>query len=88
MKPRAITALWLVGGVFLWNTLFDLYISRGAREYLDRQAEFELGREPRPSMTEVMDRARREGLITSSLWAGAVVAGGWLTLAARRRQRS
>ena len=88
MKPRVIAALWLIGGVLLWNTLFDLYISRGAREYLDRQAEFELDREPRPSMTEVMDRARREGLLTASLWAGAVVAGGWLTLASCWRRPS
>ncbi len=32
VRPRA-GALWLVVGVAVWNGFFDLYVSRGAREY-------------------------------------------------------
>ena len=72
--------LWLVVGIALWNGIFDLYVSRGAREYLQLRAEADLGLVPAPSMPEVMARAERMGLIAATLWAGAVVAGGWLTL--------
>jgi hypothetical protein len=89
MSVRAIAALWLVLGVAIWNGFFDLYVSRGAREYLQRQAEYQLGHGQEPSMTEVMARARREGLVMSSVWSGIVVVAGWGTLwGARRRNGS
>jgi hypothetical protein len=78
---RLVAALWLFVGVAVWNGVFDLYVSRGAREYLQLQAEAELGRSPQPSMTEVMDRAKRYGVTAASIWAGAIVACGWLTIA-------
>jgi hypothetical protein len=85
--PRLIAALWVVLGVAIWNAFFDLYVSRGAREYLQKQLEYETGRGPQPSMDEVMRRSRRDGLVMSSVWAGLVVAGGLGTLrwAALRR---
>jgi len=70
----------------VWSGFFDLYVSRGAREYLQRQAEFELGRESQPSMSDVMDRAKRDGAIAATIWAGAIVAAGWTTLAIQVRQ--
>lgn len=80
MTRRTLAVLWLVVGIALWNGIFDLYVSRGAREYLQLRAESELGLVPAPSMTEVMARAERLGLIAATLWAGAVVASGWLTI--------
>jgi hypothetical protein len=77
---RTIAVLWLVVGIALWNGIFDLYVSRGAREYLQLRAESELGLVPQPSMAEVMARAERMGLIAATLWSVAVVAGGWLTI--------
>jgi hypothetical protein len=77
---RTIAVLWLIVGIALWNGIFDLYVSRGAREYLQLSAEAELGRVPQPSMAEVMARAERMGLIAATLWAGTVIAGGWLTI--------
>lgn len=90
MTRRTIAVLWLVAGIAFWNGIFDLYVSRGAREYLQLRAESELGRVPPPSMAVVMDRAKRMGLIGATLWASAIVAGGWLTLmiAARTRPAS
>ena len=86
---RVLFLLWIVIGVAVWNGFFDLYVSRGAREYLHLQAASELGREPEPSMTDIMDRAKRTGIVASSLWAGLVIVSGWSTvlLMARRRPR-
>ena len=80
MTRRTIAILWLVVGVALWNGIFDLYVSRGAREYLQLRAESELGLVPQPSMGAVMARAERMGLIAATLWACAVVGAGWLTV--------
>jgi hypothetical protein len=77
---RGLAVLWFALGVALWNGVFDLYVSRGAREYLQLRAESELGLAPSPSMSEVMDRAQRMGAVAASLWAGAIVACGWVTV--------
>jgi len=81
IRGRSLALVWLVVGVAVWNGVFDLYVSRGAREYLQLRAESELGLAPDPSMVEVMDRAKAMGLIAASVWAGAIVACGWLTIA-------
>jgi hypothetical protein len=85
---RTIAALWLVVGIAVWNGIFDLYVSRGAREYLQLQAQSELGIVPEPSMAVVMGRAERMGLIAATLWAGAIVAGGWITIALVARSQA
>jgi hypothetical protein len=82
---RVVVLLWLAVGLAVWNGIFDLYVSRGAREYLQLQAESELGRAPQPSMVEVMNRAKRYGVVAASLWAAAIVACGWITLVVGRR---
>ena len=87
MRARAIAFAWLLVGAAVWNGFFDLYVSRGARHYLQLQAEFELGRASEPSMRAAMDVATRDGLIAASLWAAAIVACGWGTLALARRKR-
>ena len=81
-SSRTITfaLIWVAIAVAVWNGFFDLYVSRGAREYLQLQAEFELGRGPAPAMAEVMARASRDGMWGASLWAAAVLAAGWATL--------
>ena len=78
--------LWLLLGVAVWNGFFDLYISRGAHEYLQRVAEAEVGRGPAPSMVDVMAHARHLGLVASTGWAVLVVGAGWVTLAGGRRR--
>ena len=88
MGPRLLAAIWIVLAVGIWNAFFDLYVSRGAREYLQKQLEYETGRGPAPSMDAVMRAATRDGLVMSSVWAGLVVCGGLGTLwwAGRRRE--
>ena len=80
MPHRTIAVLWLVLGVAIWNGFFDLYVSRGAREYGQLRVEYELGRGPDPDMQDVMARAVRAGLWASTLWASLVVGAGWTTL--------
>ncbi len=74
-KPAIFLSVAMAAAV--WSGVFDLYVSRGAREYLQKQAEFELGRGPEPSMADVMREARTSGVIAASLWATAVASGGW-----------
>jgi hypothetical protein len=61
----------------VWLAFFDLYVSRGAREYLQKQAEFELGLGPEPSMGDVMQQARRDGVVAAT-WLGGFVTLGSL----------
>ena len=86
MAARGFAILWLVIGIALWNGVFDLYVTRGVQEYLHLQAKAELGLAPDPSIPDVMGKARRHGALAASLWAGAVVAAGWLTLSASARR--
>ena len=80
MTLRVVAALWLVLGVAIWNGFFDLYVSRGAREYGQLRVEHELGRGPEPDMNDVMARAQHDGVVGASIWATLVVAGGWGTV--------
>jgi hypothetical protein len=85
-RTLIVASLWLVLVVALWNGIFDLYVSRGAREYLQLQAEFQLGLGPEPAMAEVMAQATRQGLFGATLWAVLVFAAGMGTLFVARRQ--
>jgi hypothetical protein len=75
-----LVALWIVIGVAVWNGVFDLYVSRGAREYGQKAAEADLGLGPRVTMAGVMAGATHDGLVAASLWAVAIVVCGWLTV--------
>ena len=88
MTARIAAVLWLVVGIAVWNGFYDLYVSRGARLYLQLQAESELGRVPPPVMAEVMAESTHAGLVAASLWAGLVTASGWVTIAFVRSRRS
>ena len=64
---RLAVVLWLVLGAAVWNGFFDLYVSRGAREYGQLRVEHELGRRPEPDMKEVMGQAQRDDAIATTL---------------------
>jgi hypothetical protein len=80
MRRGVVLVIWLAIGVAVWNGFYDLYVSRGAREYLQLVAEAELGRGERPSMAAVMAANSQAGLVAASLWAALVVGAGWLTV--------
>ena len=69
----------MLGGA-VWNGFFDLYVSRGAREYLQLSAEAELGRRPTPSMAAVMNSNKQAGVKAATVWAFIIVGVGWGTV--------
>jgi hypothetical protein len=87
VSRRLAAVLWVLLGIALWNGVFDLYITRGVREYLQLKAEYELHRGPEPSITEVMSRSRRDGVRAASVWAGVVTIAGLGTLMIGRKSR-
>lgn len=89
MRARTLALLWLALGIALWSGVFDIYISRGATDYLRAEAQYELKQlSAEPSMDEIMSRAKRAGALAASLWAGSVVGLGWLTIWMRGGARS
>jgi len=88
VRVRGLVGLWLLVGVVLWNAFFDLYVARGAQQYLQAKAESDLGVGPPIEMHVKMREVRRHGTLMSSVWAGLVVACGWGTIwMLRQRQR-
>jgi hypothetical protein len=85
---RVVAALWVVLGVAVWNGFFDLYVSRGAREYGQLRVEHELGRGPEPDMQAVMARAVRDGVRGATIWSVLIVGAGWGTLWVSRPSRA
>jgi hypothetical protein len=86
VRTRVLAGLWLVAGLAIWNGFVDIYVSRGAREYGQKQAEADLGLGPRVSMSEVMASATHDGVVAGSLWASGIVALGWTTIWLSRRK--
>ncbi|HEY3380154.1 MAG TPA: hypothetical protein VGK32_00215 [Vicinamibacterales bacterium] len=88
MRAVAVAA-WLVGGLVIWNGVFDRHIEIGARAYLDQQQAYVEGRGPRANIDRVMDEARASGLRSATGWALAELIPGGLVLAwACRRRRA
>jgi hypothetical protein len=87
MTRRLVALVWVAIAAAVWSGFFDLYVSRGAREYLQLSAESELGRAPRPSMTTVMAEARHAGAVAASSWALVVIVAGWGTIALVGKRR-
>jgi hypothetical protein len=77
---RWLTAAWVLAAIVLGNGFFDLYVSRGAREYLQQRAEFAAGPGPEPAIDDIMADARHEGLIAGAAWGLGVLALGLLTI--------
>lgn len=87
MRVATGLILWALIGFAVWNGFYDLYVSRGAREYLQMSAEAELGRRETPSMVHVMAAAQSSGARAGSYWATFVVGSGWATIWLARRRR-
>jgi hypothetical protein len=89
MRGRVLGAVWVAFGVALWLGIFDLYVSRGAREYGQEHAEYELHLRPfEPSMNAVMSHAKHDGVVAASIWAIVAVVLGWATILLRSTARA
>ncbi len=83
-----VAAVWLAGAGVVWNTVFDAHITRGARDYVDRQQVYAEGRGPRADMGQVMSAARSDGLRAAWGWTSVELApGAALALAVWLRSR-
>ncbi len=71
-----LAAVWLIGAVVVWNTVFDAHITRGARAYVDRQQACVDGRGPRVDMGLAMAAARSEGLRAAWGWTSVELVPG------------
>lgn len=88
MRARLLAVVWLGLGAALWLGIFDLYVSRGSREYGDEHGKFELHLiAEEPQMITVMDRAKHNGVVAASSWAAIVVGLGWATIWIGRPRR-
>ncbi len=85
MRGRLAVVIWLALGVAVWNGFYDLYVSRGAREYLQLAAEADLGRHAPPSMSAVMESNSRAGAYAATVWAVLIVGAGWATVKGGRK---
>ncbi|MEO6223024.1 MAG: hypothetical protein ABIP90_07220 [Vicinamibacterales bacterium] len=83
-RSRLLMLLWLGLGVLTWNATFDLWMTSETRQYLLREAMWELGRGPQPVLTEAMAQASRSGAVRASMWTVVVVSAGLLTLRLRK----
>lgn len=83
----ALLVLWLLVASGVSAGFYDIYVSRGAREYLQASAEADLGRRAEPSMVAIMEANQRAGRRAGTYWFVVIVTAGWATvwLAARKR---
>ena len=85
MSRGLAVVLWIGLGVVIWNGFFDLYVSRGAREYGQLRVEHARDGLPEPDMQEIMSRAQRDGVVWSTIYASLVTGAGLGTLLTRRK---
>jgi len=86
MRARWLVLAWAGVALVVWNGFFDLLITRGTKEYLMRNAMNRLGEAPPASMIDIMAQTSHDATITSSMWAGFVLAAGWATIWLARRR--
>ena len=84
-RHAAGAAIWLAVAATVWMGFFELYISRGAREYGQLRVEHARDGLPEPDMQAIMSRAKRDGVVWSTIYASLVTGAGLGTLLTRRR---
>lgn len=70
------TAFWLAVAVLVWNGFFDVFVTRGEKQYLLDQARHEAGVGPAPSMDGIMSATIRDAAVKAGLWGVIVFACG------------
>jgi hypothetical protein len=73
---RFALAFWLVLAFVIWNGFFDVFVSRGEKQYLLGQARHELGIGPEVTMDEVMTTTIRDAVRKSSIWGVVILLAG------------
>lgn len=84
MNGRGLILLWLCVSVAVWNATFDHEVVTASRDYLLKNATWELGRGPQPVMGDLMSAGVRTGAIKASAWTAILLLAAFLTFRARR----
>lgn len=79
-RQRIAAGLWIVMALVIWNTIYDLMLTRGVQEYMFRFALHQAGRGPLVSMGEVMDRNIYDAVWVSTFFASLVALAGFVTI--------
>jgi len=77
---RRAAVLWIVLTVALWNSIFEMMVARGVKEYLFRAALYDAGRGPLTPIAQVMDPAIFHGAWVATLWSSVVMIAAMLTI--------
>lgn len=80
MRARWLAVGWVCVAGAVWSGFYDLLISRGAKDYLLREAQARLGDGPPASMPAIMAQTQHDAAITASVWAALIVLAGWASI--------
>ena len=79
-RERLLVGVWVVIGIVVWNGVYDFVMFRGVQAYLFRNALHQLGRGPDSPMKLFMDNVIYDAIWIATIWAGAIVLAGLLTI--------
>ncbi len=84
-RERVLAGVWVAIGVVVWNGVYDFVMFRGVQAYLFRNAMHQLGRGPDVPMKLFMQGVVYDAVWISTIWAGAILLAGLLTIRALSR---
>jgi hypothetical protein len=79
-RQRIAVGLWLIVALVVWNGVYDLLMTRSAKEYLLRRMMHEAGRGPDVQLAPMMNLAVGNAVWVSTLWAGVILLAGLWTI--------
>jgi hypothetical protein len=79
-RRRVAAACWLVVAAIVWNTVYDLLMTRAVKEHLLRVAMHEAGRGPLIPLSQVMDYSIYDAVWKATLAASLILLAGLLTI--------
>jgi hypothetical protein len=77
---RIAVWIWVILAVVAWNGIYDVLLSRAAKDYLFRAALHEAGQGPLVPMTLMLDVAVRDASWIATLWASIILLAGLITV--------
>jgi hypothetical protein len=79
-RERFAVMFWVAAAVVVWNGLYDLLLARSTEAYLFRTAIHTAGLGPPVDLTSALDYAVMHAVWLSTLWAGALLIAGLVTI--------
>jgi hypothetical protein len=86
-SERLAVWLWLIVAVVVWNGLYDILLTRAAKEHLLRWALHEAGRGPQIPLAHQMAVSVRDAIWVATLWSAAILLAGMMTVRLMNAER-